>query len=98
MITMKFDWDTVTKPVPTHILFCWIAGISGLVGWTIWNFYLHRVFLHLEQKLQNIRARRKHRQRDQGQSVTHDGVSSGSEVDDSLKSDVDHDGMSKKME
>lgn len=41
LIIMKFDWETITKPLPTSVLCFWIIGLLGLVLWTIWFFCIH---------------------------------------------------------
>lgn len=51
LITLKFDWNTFTKPLPRHIALFWIIGLAGLALWTIWHFYLQRLLYHTEQKL-----------------------------------------------
>ncbi|XP_013777085.1 phosphatidylserine synthase 2-like [Limulus polyphemus] len=40
LVIAKFDWETITKPLPTKITYVWILGIFGLLGWTIWKFLL----------------------------------------------------------
>lgn len=40
LVIAKFDWDTITKPLPTYVVYFWILGIIGLVGWTVWTFFL----------------------------------------------------------
>ena len=49
LIVLKYDWDTVTKPLPMHISVFWIVFISVLVLWTIWQFYI-KPFLNLQEK------------------------------------------------
>ena len=29
LITLKFDWETITKPLPPHVLMFWTVGASG---------------------------------------------------------------------
>lgn len=38
----RFDWDTITIPIPRHIAALWAVGLSSLVAWTIWNFLISR--------------------------------------------------------
>lgn len=51
LITLKFDWNTFTKPLPRHITLFWVVGLAGLALWTVWYFYLQRLLNHTEQKL-----------------------------------------------
>lgn len=39
LITVKFDWETISKPLPRHIAVFWTLGCLGLVLYTIWKFY-----------------------------------------------------------
>ncbi|XP_013403377.1 phosphatidylserine synthase 2-like [Lingula anatina] len=41
LIVLKFDWQTVSKPIPFPVACFWILGIVGLFVYTIWKFYLH---------------------------------------------------------
>jgi hypothetical protein len=50
LITLKFDWDTFTKPLPQHVALGWIVGLVGLALWTVWHFYLQRLLTHTEQR------------------------------------------------
>jgi multisubunit Na+/H+ antiporter MnhB subunit len=50
LITLKFDWETFTKPLPRHIVFGWVIGLVGLALWTVWHFYLQRLLTHTEQR------------------------------------------------
>ncbi|KAJ9598252.1 hypothetical protein L9F63_011073 [Diploptera punctata] len=43
LIVAKFDWETITKPIPSHIALLWLIGLSCLVGWTIWRFLISSV-------------------------------------------------------
>lgn len=44
---MKFEPETVFKPLPFAISMFWITGILGIIVYTIWNFYLKtHLFLH----------------------------------------------------
>lgn len=40
LIIAKFDYQTITKPLPSHVAYAWILGLLGLVGWTIWIFFV----------------------------------------------------------
>ncbi|PNF28640.1 Phosphatidylserine synthase 2 [Cryptotermes secundus] len=40
LIVAKFDWETITKPFPSHIVLLWVVGLSSLVGWTVWRFII----------------------------------------------------------
>ena len=44
LIVARFDWETITKPLPRHVLVFWICGIVILIAWTIWNFFIARDF------------------------------------------------------
>lgn len=44
LIVAKFDWETITKPLPQNIAIFWIVCLTLLVLWTIWNFYFARDF------------------------------------------------------
>lgn len=52
LITLKFDWELMTKPLPKHIVFAWSFGLILLLMWTVWHFYLQRLLWHTEIKLQ----------------------------------------------
>ena len=43
LIVLKFDWETVTKPLPFHITLFWITFVIGLVLWTIYHFWFKRL-------------------------------------------------------
>ncbi|KDR07745.1 phosphatidylserine synthase 2-like isoform X2 [Zootermopsis nevadensis] len=40
LIVAKFDWETITKPIPSHIVLLWLVGLSSLIGWTVWRFFI----------------------------------------------------------
>ncbi|VDP35809.1 unnamed protein product [Schistosoma mattheei] len=40
LIVMKFGWDIITKPFPSHISIFWSLVLIGLVSWTFWHFYI----------------------------------------------------------
>lgn len=39
LVIAKFDFHTITKPLPSHVLYFWIIGLTCLATWTIWNFF-----------------------------------------------------------
>ncbi|CAD5125368.1 DgyrCDS13607 [Dimorphilus gyrociliatus] len=43
LITIKFDSETITKPLPSHIIYVWTIGFFLIVLWTIWHFYLQAI-------------------------------------------------------
>ncbi|XP_060078591.1 phosphatidylserine synthase 2-like [Ylistrum balloti] len=42
LLALKFEWETVTKPIPSKITYMWLLGLVGLVLLTIWKFYIYR--------------------------------------------------------
>jgi len=46
LITLKFDWATVTMPLPTHISLAWIVGLLSLLIWTVVKFYVFKDVKH----------------------------------------------------
>lgn len=42
LIVVKFDWETISKPLPQHIALFWIAGGLGLLFFTFWKFFIYR--------------------------------------------------------
>lgn len=42
LIVLKFDWETVTKPIPQPVASVWAVGLLCLVVWTIWKFFILR--------------------------------------------------------
>ena len=36
---VKFDWEVITKPLPAHIAYCWIAFLGITAVWTWWKFF-----------------------------------------------------------
>jgi hypothetical protein len=60
LITLKFDWELITKPLPRHIGLAWIIGLVVLLMWTLWHFYLQRLLWHTESKLQNTDGQPEH--------------------------------------
>ena len=53
LITLKFDWETITTPLPRHIQFVWILLTVCIIIWTTWHFYLQRLLRHTEKKIEN---------------------------------------------
>lgn len=49
LIVLKFDWETVTKPFPPNVAWCWIVFIIGLILWTIWQFSI-KPLIHSDNK------------------------------------------------
>ena len=50
LIVCKFDWHTITKPLPSHIVIVWISIGIGLVIWTIYQFWFKRFILWGQKK------------------------------------------------
>lgn len=42
LVVVKFGWETITIPIPAHIAYFWITGFLGLVGYTVWKFWIKR--------------------------------------------------------
>lgn len=40
LVIAKFDWETITKPLPLYVAYSWLIGIMLIVLWTVWNFFL----------------------------------------------------------
>lgn len=59
LIIAKFDWQTITKPLPKHVFLFWVGGALLLLLWTIWNFFLRRVttVLYKNNEINNINNR-----------------------------------------
>ncbi|ELU10107.1 hypothetical protein CAPTEDRAFT_93305 [Capitella teleta] len=53
LVELKFDWDTMTQPLPQHMAVLWVAGLVLLLLWTVWHFYLQRLLWHADQKLES---------------------------------------------
>lgn len=54
LVVIKFGWETLTKPIPTHIAYFWILGFIGLVVYTVWKFWIYRdvkndIVMHTEE-------------------------------------------------
>lgn len=52
LVAVKFEPQTVFKPIPFHMSMFWIVGIIGLFLFTVWKFYL-RTHLQLYLKSQS---------------------------------------------
>ena len=52
LVVFKFDWQTITLPLPPLITILWLSGLAGLALWTVWHFYLQRLLWHTEKKLE----------------------------------------------
>ncbi|XP_063236909.1 phosphatidylserine synthase 2-like isoform X2 [Bacillus rossius redtenbacheri] len=42
LIVAKFGWETITKPIPSHILLFWLVGLASVVLWTVWRFFFRQ--------------------------------------------------------
>ncbi|KAL8568159.1 hypothetical protein ACOMHN_027682 [Nucella lapillus] len=42
LLVLKFDWRTVTKPIPQPVASVWVVGLVTLLVWTIVKFYILR--------------------------------------------------------
>ena len=51
LVSLKFDWDTLTRPLPRPVAIVWMVGLSALALWTLWHFYLQRLLFYTEYKL-----------------------------------------------
>jgi hypothetical protein len=58
LIVLKFAWDIVTKPLPTHMVIFWTGFLTIIVLWTIWHFYI-KAFLHWNENKINEKHRKK---------------------------------------
>lgn len=57
LIVVKFDWNTVTKPLPFHIVLVWATIASAIVLWTIYHFWFKRFILWGQRK--NVQVAKK---------------------------------------
>ncbi|KAL5007110.1 hypothetical protein ScPMuIL_015916 [Solemya velum] len=46
LITIRFDWETISKPLPRHISMFWSIGLVSLLLWTLWKFYIKKDVKH----------------------------------------------------
>ncbi|GFT57127.1 phosphatidylserine synthase 2 [Nephila pilipes] len=44
LVIAKFDYNTITKPLPTHIIYFWIFALCSLFIWTVWKFFFNHKF------------------------------------------------------
>jgi hypothetical protein len=42
LICVKFGWHTITKPLPRYIGMWWLAGLLGVIGYTIVKFVIFK--------------------------------------------------------
>lgn len=57
LIVVKFDFETISKPLPPHVAYFWILGLLSLIIWTIWKFYIYRdVKSDLPEKSENLQS------------------------------------------
>lgn len=42
LITLKFDWELISMPLPRHVVIFWSVGLVSLFLYTIWKFYIKR--------------------------------------------------------
>ncbi|CAF0783183.1 unnamed protein product [Adineta steineri] len=57
LIVFKFDWETVTLPLPFHIVLVWVTIASATILWTLYQFWFKR-FILWGQKKNNQNARK----------------------------------------
>nr|XP_045618708.1 phosphatidylserine synthase 2-like isoform X1 [Procambarus clarkii] len=58
LIVIKFGWETVTIPFPSHVVTLWMAIFLILVLWTVWNFYIDPHTFKVDS--QDVERRREH--------------------------------------
>lgn len=47
LVIAKFDFKTITKPLPIHITYFWILGFCALFFWTVWKFlFVPKFYFH----------------------------------------------------
>ncbi|KFM65964.1 Phosphatidylserine synthase 2, partial [Stegodyphus mimosarum] len=39
LVIAKFDYETITKPLPVHIVYFWVFALCALFFWTVWKFF-----------------------------------------------------------
>jgi len=59
LIVCKFDWETVTKPLPFPIVLLWTSIAIGIVLWTIYQFWFKRFILWGQKKNVEITKKNK---------------------------------------
>nr|XP_027237715.1 phosphatidylserine synthase 2-like [Penaeus vannamei] len=58
LICIKFGWETVTIPFPSHVVTLWIAIFMMLILWTVWNFFIDPHTFKVDSK--DVERRREH--------------------------------------
>ncbi len=87
LIIAKFDWQTITKPLPRHIFYSWVGCAFLLFLWTIWNFFLRRVTKVLYKRKDSIESKRSPNKLDSNNSdKTISNKSNGSTIDKQMNS------------
>ena len=54
LITLKFDWETITKPLPPHVLLFWTVGASGKIFVLIEFFMIVLVYIFPSTRKETI--------------------------------------------
>ncbi|GFO03339.1 phosphatidylserine synthase 2, partial [Plakobranchus ocellatus] len=67
LISLKFDWKTMTKPIPTHMAVFWVVGLLGLIVWTVIKFYVFKDVKHDIPEKDSLKVK----SRNGGGSVSH---------------------------
>ncbi len=44
LLVAKFDWPTITKPLPYHVILFWALGLVSLTVCTAYWFYIKPAF------------------------------------------------------
>ena len=39
LICVKFGWETITIPFPTHVTVFWLLFLGSWTAWTVWQFW-----------------------------------------------------------
>jgi hypothetical protein len=88
LIIAKFDWQTITKPLPRHVFYFWVGCAFLLFLWTIWNFFLRQVTKVLyKRKDSMIESKRSPNKLDSNSSnKTISNKSNGSTIDEQINS------------
>jgi len=50
LIVCKFDWKTITKPLPFHIVLVWTSITTGIFVWTIYQFWFKKFIIWGQKK------------------------------------------------
>ncbi|KAK8741995.1 hypothetical protein OTU49_002046, partial [Cherax quadricarinatus] len=58
LIVVKFGWETVTIPFPSHVVTLWMTIFIILVLWTLWNFYIDPHTFKVDSE--DVERRREH--------------------------------------